>query len=96
VFELDADRALGFGVWDDAVGDYRPLLADAGFDVDVYEQLGGWRGAVTDGFEAIVAEQDVLERELGQPAAAALLLEAVATLEVEPYRGHVLAVATRA
>ena len=95
VFELDADRVAGLGLWDDAVGDYRPLLTDAGFEVIVYEQVPGWRTLVTDGFGAVVAAEADLQRELGEAAATALNLEAAVTLQLEPYRGHVLAVAER-
>lgn len=95
VFELDADRVAGLGLWDDPVGDYRPLLTDAGFEVLAYDQLDDWRTRVTNGFQAVVDADAELQRELGQAAAAALGLEAAVTLQLEPYRGHVLAVATR-
>jgi hypothetical protein len=58
-----------------------------------YEQIPGWREDVTAGFGAIVAQRDALEAEMGERAAAALVLEASITLELEPYAGHVLAVA---
>jgi hypothetical protein len=44
----------------------------------------------------VVAERDALTTELGEAAAAAMLLEASVTLELQPYCGHVLAVAARA
>lgn len=94
-FELDAPRAAGMPFWDDPVPDYRPLLERAGLDITSYEQLPAWRDLVTAGFGAIVAEQAALEVELGSAAAAATVLEASITLQLEPYRGHVLAVATR-
>ena len=94
-FELDAARVAGMGVWDDPVGDHRPLLDDAGFEVVSYDELPGWRDAVTAAFRAVLAEQDVLAAELGDAAAAAIALEAAVTLELEPYAGHVLAVAER-
>ena len=94
-FELDADRIAGLPVWSDPVGDYRPLLEQAGFGVVGYEQLPGWQDQVAAGFGAVVAERDTLEAELGQAAAAATVLEASITLELQPYRGHVLAVADR-
>ena len=94
-FELDAERIAGLPVWEDPVGNYRPLLAQAGFDILRYEQLASWRDQVTAGFGAVVAEREALEDELGHAAAAALTLEASITLELQPYRGHVLAVAAR-
>jgi SAM-dependent methyltransferase len=94
-FELDAERIAGLPVWNDPVGDYRPLLAHAGFETLRYDQTPNWQEQVTAGFGAVVAEQATLEAELGRAAAAATVLEASLTLELQPYRGHVLAVAVR-
>jgi len=94
-FELDGTRVEGMGVWEDPVGDYRPLLADAGFDVISYEQIPGWSESVKAGFGAVVDQQDALAAEMGNDAAGALALEAAITLQLEPYCGHVLAVAER-
>jgi SAM-dependent methyltransferase len=95
-FELDAERIGHLPLWADPVGDYRPLLADAGFEIVSYEQIPNWREDVSAGFGAIVADRVALESELGPAAATAIVLEASLTLEVQPYRGHVLAVAVRA
>jgi ubiquinone/menaquinone biosynthesis C-methylase UbiE len=92
-FELDQSRVAGLGLWDDPVGDYRPLLEQTGFKVLSYEQIPGWQNHVTAGFGAIVAQRDSLETELGEAAAAAIVLEASITLELRPYCGHVIAVA---
>jgi SAM-dependent methyltransferase len=92
-FELDAERVAGLPVWDHPVGDYRPLLDAAGFEVLSYEPMPHWRAQVADGFGAVAAEQEALEAELGSAAAAALALEASITLEVKPYSGHVHVVA---
>lgn len=94
-FELDAAHIAGFPVWEDPVGDYRPLLEQSGFEILRYEQLPNWREQVAAGFGAVVAEREALEAELGEAAAAATVLEASITLELQPYRGHVLAVAAR-
>jgi SAM-dependent methyltransferase len=94
-FELDAERVAGLAVWDDPVGDYRPLLEHAGFRTLSYEQIPGWRDHVAAGYGAVVAEQEALRTELGPAAATAVLLEASITLELQPYCGHVLAVAVR-
>ena len=94
-FELDEPRVAGLGVWDDPVGDYRPVLAESGFDVLSYEQIPNWQDHVTAAFVAVVAQRETLEAELGEAAAAAVALEASITLELRPYCGHVLAVATR-
>jgi SAM-dependent methyltransferase len=92
-FELDAQRVAGLPVWDDPVGDYRPLLGAAGFEVLSYEQTPDWQSQVEAGFGAVVAERVALETELGHDAAAALALEASITLELRPYRGHVRVIA---
>jgi SAM-dependent methyltransferase len=91
-FELDLDRASG--LWDDPVSDYRPLLEELGFGVDQYKQIPHWQEQVSAGFGAVLGEREALEAELGEAAAAAILLEAAATTELKPYCGHVLAVAT--
>jgi len=95
-FELDANRVSGLPVWnDDPVSDYRPLLEQAGFQLLEYRQLPGWRDQLTAGFEAIIADGDALTAELGGSAAEALLLEASITVELQPYLGHVFALARR-
>lgn len=94
-FELDAERIAALPVWADPVGDYRPLLEQTGFEVLNYEQIPHWQDQVSAGFGAVVAERDALEAELGEDASAATVMEASITLELRPYRGHVLAVAAR-
>ena len=94
-FELDAERVAGLGVWDDPVGDYRPILEQVGFEIMSYEQTPNWRDQVAAAFGAIVAERAALEAELGEAAAAATVLEASLTLQLQPYCGHVLAFAVR-
>lgn len=96
-FELDAERiAQVEGLWEDPVGDYRPLLEAAGFDVLSYDQIPDWEDQVSRGFGAVVAQQATLEAEMGERAAAATVLEASITLGLQPYCGHVLGIATRA
>jgi SAM-dependent methyltransferase len=94
-FELDNEHAASLPFWTDPVGDYRPLLADAGFQTLQYDQIPEWQEHVNAGFGAVVAETVALEAELGEAAAAATVLEASITLEIQPYCGHVLAVAVR-
>lgn len=60
-----------------------------------YEQIPDWQDQVAAGYGAVVAQQEALEAELGPAAAAAIVLEASITLELQPYRGHVLALAVR-
>ena len=94
-FELDPDRIAGLPVWDDPIPDYRPLLDAAGFDLVSYDEMPNWREQIAAGFGAVVDQRDTLEVELGQSAAAAIVMEAAITLELQPYCGHVLAVAER-
>jgi len=77
------------------VSDYRPILGATGFETLSYDQIPKWREHVTAGFGAVVAEQHQLELELGPVAAAGAVAEASITLGLQPYCGHVLAVAMR-
>jgi SAM-dependent methyltransferase len=95
-FEVGADRVAGLPVLgDDPVGDYRPLLEQAGFDVLVYEETLGGLDRMASAYQAILDGADVLEREMGASAYGSLALEVALTLERGPYRRRVLAVATR-
>jgi SAM-dependent methyltransferase len=94
-FELDASRTGALPVWVDPIGDYRPLLEETGFVVRSYDQVPNWRDRVNDGFAAALAQRDALTAELGEAAAEAIVLEASITLDLQPYCGHVLAVAQR-
>jgi SAM-dependent methyltransferase len=94
-FELDPDRLAGLPFWEDPVSDYRPILEQVGFEVNRYDQIPHWAEDVAAGFGAVLAQQETLQIELGQDAAAATVMEAAITIEVKPYYGHVLAVATR-
>jgi hypothetical protein len=95
-FEIDPTRIAGLPVWDDPIPDYRPLLDKTGFDLVSYEQIPNWEQHVAAGFGAVVAQRETLEAELGETAANAIVLEASITLELQPYCGHVLAVAAAA
>ncbi|MEX0684122.1 MAG: class I SAM-dependent methyltransferase [Dehalococcoidia bacterium] len=93
-FELDPVRTEGLPViGDDPVSDYRPLLAEAGFDVLRYDQTPRWHDRLTGAYRACVEAQDALRQEMGPLAAAALLSEMTLTLERDIYCGRVLATA---
>ena len=95
-FELDPERVASVPVLGaDPAGDYRPALDDAGFDVDVYEEVAGWPEPMTSAYRALIDAKDALVREMGEAAVAALLGELTLTLEVRPYRRRVLACATK-
>jgi SAM-dependent methyltransferase len=93
-FELDAQRVAGLPIWRDPVADYRPHLEQAGFRILRYDQLDGWHDQVVAGFTAVIAAQKALQAELGT-AAEPLIAEATITIELQPYSGHVIAIATR-
>lgn len=50
------------------VPDYQPLLRRAGFEIDSYEEIAGWRERQRGVHERILAEQDTLTREMGREA----------------------------
>ena len=96
VFEVDPERAAGlpaFGA--DPVADYRPLLTEAGFDIDIYEEVFGWPEPLTSAYAAVVAASATLEKEMGDVATRALILEMSMTLQAKPYQRRVLVAATR-
>ncbi len=95
-FELDPQRATGLPVLGaDPVDDYCPLLTEAGFSVDVYEEVPGWPEPMTTTYSALLNESEALTQEMGEAAATALFTELSMTLQQQPYRRRVLAVATR-
>jgi len=96
VFEVDPERAAGLpGFSADPVSDYRPLLKEAGFDVDVYEGTSGWPEPMTAVYSAVVGARAALEKEMGEVATRALVLEMSMTLEQRPYLRRVLVAATK-
>jgi SAM-dependent methyltransferase len=96
VFELDPDHATGLPVIGaDPVDDYRPLLDEAGFTVDAYEEAPGWPEPMTAAYTAVLASRNVLTTEMGEAAVGALTAEMSVTLERKPYKRRVLAVATK-
>lgn len=94
-FELDPERVAGIPFWDDPVPDYRPLLTQVGFEILQYDQIPNWSDQVAAGFGAILTKQDALIAELGETEAAATIMEATVTTALQPYSGHVFAVAAR-
>lgn len=95
-FELDPARVAGLPVLGtDAVGDYAPLLDNAGFDVDRYEETPGWRERVTAVYQAILDARPALTQELGEGAYNALAGEVMLTLQLRPYRRRVFVSATK-
>jgi SAM-dependent methyltransferase len=95
-FEVDPAKVTGVPVIGaDPIPDYLPLFEAAGFDVEAYEETPGWRERVNAAFAAIIDASDTLAAEMGEPAAAAAVAEAMLTVQVQPYSRRVLAVARR-
>jgi ubiquinone/menaquinone biosynthesis C-methylase UbiE len=95
-FELEPSRAAGLPVFGaDPVADYRPLLSEAGFTVEAYEEVPGWPEPMTATYSALLSASGALTEEMGQTAAVALLTELSLTLQQQPYRRRVLVAATK-
>ncbi len=95
-FEVDPDRVASLpDSRTDPVGDYRPLLREAGFGVEVYEEVPGWPEPMTSAYSAALEARDVLEEEMGQVAAQAMAFEMSNVLEQRVLRRRVLIAATR-
>jgi hypothetical protein len=95
-FEVDPAKVAGLPVLGaDPVADYRPLMAAAGLTVEAYEETPGWQERVHAAFSAIAANSDTLTAEMGGPAVAAVLTEALVTLQIQPYPRRIMAVASR-
>jgi len=95
-FELDPDAVAGLPILGtDPVGDYRPLLEEAGFAVEAYEEAPGWPEPMTSAYRAVLAAAEPLTEEMGPVAVAALSAEMTLTLERNVYRRRVLAIATK-
>ncbi len=95
-FELEPERVSGLPVLGiDPVSDYRPVLEEARFSIDVYEETPRWRERVTNTHQAVVDALPVLTEEMGQRAAAALGLEVSLTLQHQPYKRRVFVACTK-
>ena len=51
------------------VNDYRPLLEDAGFQIEIYEETPGWEARQRAVHESVLAQKDVLIEEMGSASA---------------------------
>ena len=96
MYELDRERAADLPILGtDPVGDYRPLLAKAGFSVESYEEAAGWPEPMTTTYSTLLGERAALTKEMGEAATGALLMEMAMTVEGRPYRRRVLVAATK-
>lgn len=95
-FEVDPVRAAGLPVLGaDPEDDYVPILEQAGFEVNHYDEMAGWPEPMTTTYRAVIAARPALIEEMADLAVNALLAELSLTLERQPYRRRVLAVSTR-
>jgi ubiquinone/menaquinone biosynthesis C-methylase UbiE len=95
-FEVDPTKVTGLPVLGvEPVADYAPLLTEAGFSISTYEETPGWADRVYPTFAALVDSADALNAEMGEPAAASVLVEATVTVSLRPYPRRVLIVAER-
>jgi len=96
-YELDRGRAANMPVLGvDPVEDYRPVLAEAGFRIEIYEEVPGWPEPMTTTYSTILDAREALTREMGEAAVGALFWEMSMTLQQQPYRRRVLVAATKA
>jgi SAM-dependent methyltransferase len=95
-FEVDPTKVIDLPVLGvDPIPDYRPLIDAAGLNVEAYDETPDWEERVYATFASIVANSDTLIAEMGERAAAGVLIEAMLTLQVKPYPRRIMAVASR-
>jgi hypothetical protein len=95
-FEVDPERVRDVPVLGvDPIPNYAALLPQAGLAVETYEETPGWRARMVAAYSAVVAAEPELRPQLGGRAMDALMLEMALTLQIEPYRRRVFAVARR-
>jgi len=95
-FEVDPKKVTGLPVLGvDPVADYSPVLNEAGLDIVSYQETPGWADRVYPTFAALMDSADTLNAEMGEPAAASVLVEATITVSLRPYPRRVLIVAER-
>lgn len=89
-----------FTTWDGNIpfmpDSYRKDLEAAGFAVEVYEETKGWKERQLAVYKKILASADALVREMGTPAAKALVREARSTPPVLEKSTRILVAATKA
>lgn len=77
------------------LADYRPLLAAAGFDVEIYEEPPNWQRQQRALLEGIIASESKLAEEMEAPVAASRVAMARGALAEMPVRRYVFVVARR-
>jgi SAM-dependent methyltransferase len=95
-FEVEAERVAGLPVLGtDPIGDYRPLLDRAGFDVSSYAETTNWRKRMTGAYQGIINAKPSLTEEMGDAGYSALFGEVSLTLQIQPYSSRVFVSAIR-
>ena len=77
------------------LGDYRPILEQAGFDVEVYDEPPNWRQQQRTLLEDVVAHEHELAKEMERTAWAQFASMARGALEDMPSRRYVFGIARR-
>jgi ubiquinone/menaquinone biosynthesis C-methylase UbiE len=77
------------------VGDYRPLLWEAGFECLVYERLENAEASQKRTFDGLIAQESVLRDEIGEQATSMLVNMARAGLKESAERIYVFGIARR-
>ncbi len=77
------------------VRDYRPLLEQFGFQVEIYEEIEGWERRQRAVHERIIADKDKLIAEMGKEAASVWILFSTIELPKLPLMRRIFVVARK-
>ncbi|HLA85941.1 MAG TPA: class I SAM-dependent methyltransferase [Thermoguttaceae bacterium] len=77
------------------IKDYRPLLKDAGFEVEAYDESPGWEARQRTVYERILAEQPRLIEDMGKATAMVWVRDAQAEMPRLPKMRRVLITARK-
>ena len=101
---LRKDGHLCFTVWEqeghserlgtDQIADYRPLLEEAGFEVESYEEVSDWKAQQRRVLEQAIIQKEVIRREIGDAAEMFAKMASGALVEMDSRR-YVLAIAKK-
>ena len=95
-FELDVERATGRLAYRmDPVGDYRPMLIEAGFAVETYEETPAWKDRLRSTYEAVVASAAALSEEMGDDPFELMRSDLALVVDEGIFARRAFAVATR-
>ncbi|MBN1587931.1 MAG: class I SAM-dependent methyltransferase [Pirellulales bacterium] len=78
-----------------AVKDYRPLLENAGFEIESYDETLGWESRQRAVYERILAEEAALINEMGETTARVWVRDARAEMPRLPHMRRVLVAARK-